>query len=323
MSDVITMSEVRAAAERLAGVAHRTPVLTSRTLDRRTGATLLLKAENFQRAGAFKFRGAYNKIAGLDADGLARGVLAWSSGNHAQAVALASTLLGTKATVLMPNDAPTAKRDAAASYGATIVGYDRYLDDRDSMGRFLAEEGGLTPVPPYDDPAVIAGQGTAALELIEDAGPLDCLVVPISGGGLIAGSGIAARALLPAVELIGVEPRAGDDTARSLAAGERVRIAIPDTIADGLRVVVPGELTFAINKHVVDEILLVDDAALVSTMALLFDRLKIVVEPSGACALAAVLADPDRFAGRRVGIVLSGGNVGVERFASLLADAGR
>ncbi|MEU0478335.1 pyridoxal-phosphate dependent enzyme [Streptosporangium sp. NPDC006013] len=315
---LITISDVRAAAGRISGVAHRTPVLTSRTLDQLTNAAVLLKGENLQRAGAFKFRGAYNKIATLSDDELARGVCTWSSGNHAQAVALASALVGTKATVLMPEDAPSAKRAATEGYGATVVTYDRYRQDREVLARELAEERGLVPVPAFDDPMVMAGQGTAALELIEDAGAIDTLVVPVSGGGLMAGCGTAARALLPNVELIGVEPAAGDDTARSLAAGERVRIDVPHTIADGQQVEIPGALTFEVNRRQVDEILLVSDEALIATMAFLFERLKIVVEPSGASALAAVLTDPDRFAGRRVGVVLSGGNVDMDRFTSLI-----
>jgi threonine dehydratase len=318
---VIGLDDVKAAAERLSGVAHRTPVLTSRTLDRRTGAELLLKAENLQRGGAFKFRGAYNRISTMSPDELARGVCAWSSGNHAQAVALSAALVGTRATILMPGDAPPAKRAATEGYGATVVTYDRYQEDRDSLAHALTRERDLVAVPPFDDDLVMAGQGTVALELIEDAGPLDVLVVPVSGGGLIAGCGTAARALLPDVELIGVEPAAGDDTKRSLAAGRRIRIPVPRTIADGLQVEVPGSLTFEINRRQVDDVLLVEDQALVDAMALLFERLKVVVEPSGAIGLAAVLADPERFAGRRVGVVLSGGNVGLDRFAELVGRA--
>ena len=302
-------------------MAHRTPVLTSRTLNSRCGATVLLKAENLQRAGAFKFRGAYNKISRLSTDELARGVCAWSSGNHAQAVALSAALLGTRATILMPEDAPPVKRAATEGYGATVVSYDRYRQDRDALARELTEQRGLVPVPPFDDPLVMAGQGTAALELIEDAGPLDVLVVPVSGGGLIAGCGTAARGLLPDVELIGVEPQAGDDTKQSLTAGRRVRIPVPRTIADGMQVESPGELTFEVNRRQVDDILLVDDQALIDTMGMLFDRLKTVVEPSGASALAAVLTHRERFAGRRVGVVLSGGNVGLDRFVALIGHA--
>lgn len=314
---MITIDDVRAAAARLEGVAHRTPVLTSRTLDGRTGATVLLKAENLQRAGAFKFRGAYNRISTLSAGELARGVCTWSSGNHAQAVALASSLHGTEATILMPEDAPAAKRAATEGYGATVLTYDRYREDRESRAGELAEERGLVPVPAFDDPLVMAGQGTAALELLEETGPVDVLVVPVSGGGLIAGSGTAARALLPGVELIGVEPVAGDDTARSLAAGQRVRIPVPHTIADGQQVEMPGALTFEVNRRQIDGILLVDDDSLVAAMAFLFERLKVVVEPSGVSALAAVLSHADTFAGRRVGVILSGGNVGLERFSAL------
>ena len=318
---MIVLDDVAAAAERLAGVAHRTPVLTSRTLDERCGATVLLKAENMQRAGAFKFRGAYNRISTLSGEELARGVCTWSSGNHAQAVALSAALVGTRATILMPEDAPGAKRAATEGYGATVVTYDRYREDRDALAQELTRERNLVPVPPFDDAMVMAGQGTAALELIEDAGPLDVLVVPMSGGGLMAGCGTAARALLPDVELIGVEPAAGNDTQRSLAAGKRVRIPVPRTIADGLQVETPGALTFEVNRRQVDEVLLVDDQALIDTMALLFERLKTVVEPSGACALAAVLGNPERFAGRRVGVVLSGGNVGLDRFSALIGRA--
>ena len=318
---MIGFEDVKAAAARLAGVAHRTPVLTSRTLDERTGATVLLKAENLQRAGAFKFRGAYNRISQLSDEELARGVCAFSSGNHAQAVALSAALVGTPATVLMPEDAPAAKRAATEGYGATVITYDRFREDRDALAGELTRERDLVLVPPYDDELVMAGQGTAALELIEDAGPLDVLVVPMSGGGLMAGCGVAARALLPGVELIGVEPSAGDDTKRSLAAGERVRIATPRTIADGLRVDTPGALTFEVNRRQVDDVLLVDDNAIVETMAVLFERLKIVVEPSGAIALAAVLGDRERFAGRRVGVVLSGGNVGLDQFRDMVGRA--
>jgi threo-3-hydroxy-L-aspartate ammonia-lyase len=314
---VIAIADVRDASDRLDGIAHRTPVLTSRTLDARTGATVLLKAENMQRGGAFKFRGALNKICSLAADELARGVCAWSSGNHAQAVAIAASLVGTKATVLMPEDAPASKRAATEEYGARVVTYDRYRENREVKAKKLAEEQSLVAVPAFDDPLVMAGQGTAALELIEDAGPVDTLVVPVSGGGLIAGCGVAARALLPNVELIGVEPVAGDDTARSLAAGHRVRIPVPRTIADGQQVEQPGVLTFEVNRRQVDEILLVDDSSIIATMVFLFERLKIVVEPSGASALAAVLSNAGRFAGRRVGVIVSGGNIGVERFASL------
>lgn len=315
---LVSPDDVAAAATRLAGIAHRTPVATSRTLDELIGATVLLKTENLQRAGAFKFRGAYNKLSRLTAAELSRGVCAWSSGNHAQAVALSAALLGTHATILMPRDAPSAKRAATEGYGADVLTYDRYTEDREAIARELAEVRGLVPVPAYDDPLVMAGQGTAALELIEDGGPLDALVVPMSGGGLMAGCGTAARGLLPGVELFGAEPTAGDDTLRSLRAGERVRIPVPRTIADGQQVEIPGVLTFDVNRRQLTDVLLVDDGELVATMTLLFERLKTVVEPSGASALAAVLGNADLFRGKRVGVILSGGNIGLERFVSLL-----
>ena len=318
----LTLESIRAAAGVLQSVAHRTPVLTSSTLNDRAKADVLLKAEVFQRGGAFKFRGAYHKIASLSEHQLAGGVCAWSSGNHAQAVALAAGMLGTKATILMPQDAPAAKRAATVGYGATVVSYDRYREDREALAQNLAEERGLVPIPAYDDWMVMAGQGTTALELLLDAGALDALVVPVSGGGLMAGCGVAARGLLPEIELIGAEPEAGDDTCRSLSAGERVRIPVPRTIADGQQVDIPGQLTFEVNRRQVDDIILVSDDALIVTMRLLFERLKLVVEPSGASALAAVLSQPRRFEGRRVGVVLSGGNVGAERFAKLVAKGG-
>jgi len=318
---VVGIEAIWAAAERLDGVANRTPVVTSRTLDMWSGATVLMKAENFQRAGAFKFRGAYNKIGSLTPEQLAQGVCTWSSGNHAQAVALAASLLGTTATVLMPTDAPATKRAATEGYGASVVTYDRYSEDREALAGELATDHGLVPIPAYDDPLVMAGQGTAALELLEDVGELDVLVVPMSGGGLMAGCGTAARALLPGVELIGAEPAAGDDTKRSLTAGERVRIPVPHTIADGQQVEIPGRLTFEVNRRQVDDVLLVKDDDLVDAMRFMFERLKVVVEPSGVSALAAVLTNPDRFRGRRVGVILSGGNVGVDRFLSLLEGA--
>lgn len=312
---------VREAARRLDGIAHRTPVLTSTTLDGMSGAHLMLKAENLQRTGSFKFRGAYNAIASLSPQERERGVCAFSSGNHAQAVALASALLGTRATILMPNDAPQAKRLATEGYGARVISFDRYKDDRAALAASLSEREGLTMVHAFDNLQVMAGQGTAALELIEDTGPIDVLVVPISGGGLMAGCGTAARDLLPDVELIGVEPETADDTARSLAAGQRVRIPIPRTIADGLQADSPGELTFATNKRQLDAVVTVSDAQIVEAMRLLFERLKIVVEPSGASAIAAVLAHPDRFAGRRVGIIISGGNINADSFATLIAGS--
>jgi threo-3-hydroxy-L-aspartate ammonia-lyase len=309
---VIELGDVQAAAERIAGVAHRTPVLTSRTL----GDEILLKAECFQRAGAFKFRGAYNKLATLDPH---QDVIAFSSGNHAQAVALAAQLRGVRATIVMPEDAPAAKLDATRGYGAEVVTYDRWTEDRDAIGARLAEERGLALVKPYDDPQIMAGQGTVALELLEDVPDLDALVVPVSGGGLIAGCATVLKALSPSTRIIGVEPAAGDDHARSRAAGERVRVEIPRTIADGLGAPEPGELTWEVNRELVDDFVSVTDDELIEAMAFLFDRLKIVVEPSGAAGVAALLHE--RVPRGRIAIVLSGGNVGAARFAELIRQA--
>jgi threonine dehydratase len=316
----LSLDDVRAAAERLSGIAHRTPVLTSRTLDERTGSTAFLKAECLQRGGAFKFRGAFNMISSLGPEERERGVVAYSSGNHAQAVSLAARLLGASATILMPADTPPAKLDATRGYGAEIVTYDRYTQDREALGAALAaERGGLALVPPYEHPLIMAGQGTAALELLEDVPGLDVLLVPVGGGGLIAGCATAAKALAPAIRVIGVEPESGDDTRRSLEAGERVRIPVPRTIADGQQADIPGELTFAVNRQVVDTIVTVSDAEILDAMAFLFDRMKLVTEPSGASAAAALLAGRAEAGGARVGVVISGGNVGAARFAELMA----
>jgi len=315
---VIGIEDVRAAAARLDGVAHRTPVLTSRTLDERTGATVFLKAECLQRGGAFKFRGAYNMISSLPDDARMRGVAAYSSGNHAQAVAIASRLLGTTAVILMPADTPPAKLDATRGYGAEVITYDRYTEDREAMGAALASERGLTLVPPYEHPAIMAGQGTAALELLEEAPGLDLLLAPVGGGGLIAGCATAAKALVPGIRVVGVEPQAGDDTLRSLEAGERVRIETPRTIADGQQADIPGALTFEVNARLLDGIELVSDAEILAAMAFLFDRMKLVSEPSGASAVGALLAGRAAAAGMRVGVIVSGGNVGVARFCELL-----
>jgi len=306
---VIGPDDVRAAARLLEGVAHRTPVVTSRTL----GEGVFLKPECLQRAGAFKFRGAYYKIASLP-----RGtpVLAYSSGNHAQAVALAARLLGSQATILMPEDAPASKLAATRGYGAEVVTFDRYRDDREALADALATERGLELVRPYDDPLVIAGQGTAALELIEDAGLLDLLVVPVGGGGLIAGCATIAKELGVA-RVVGVEPEAGNDWQLSFAAGKRVAIDVPHTIADGLQTHMPGELTWAVASRLVDEIVTVTDAQIVDAMRFAFERLKLVIEPSGAVGIAALQCGA--VSGGRVGIVISGGNVGAERFAELLA----
>ncbi|WP_198668754.1 pyridoxal-phosphate dependent enzyme [Homoserinimonas sp. OAct 916] len=311
---------IEKAARQLHGVAHRTPVLTSRTLDELSGATVYLKAENFQRIGAFKFRGAYNVISRLDADELRHGVAAYSSGNHAQAVALAASMAGTQATILMPEDAPAAKIAATRGYGASVEFYDRYTGDRVALGNRLAAERGLTLVPPYEHAGIMAGQGTAALELIRETGSLDALLVPIGGGGLMAGSATAAKHLKPDIRMVGVEPTAGDDTKRSLAAGKRVRIPVPKTIADGQGAEIPGEMTFAVNQRLVDSVEVVSDQEIIDAMVFAFDRLKIVLEPSGASALAAVMNGRGFDAGARVGVILSGGNVGVERFRELTAN---
>ncbi|GHD87432.1 pyridoxal-phosphate dependent enzyme [Streptomyces naganishii] len=314
----VTLDDVRDAAERIKGVAHRTPVLRSRTLDALVGAEVLVKCENFQRVGAFKFRGAYNAASRLSLEQLAKGIAAYSSGNHAQAVALAARELGTTAVILMPEDTPRSKREATAGYGAEVVTYDRYTGDRVALGEALAAERGLALIPPYEHPHVIAGQGTAALELIEEAGHLDALVVPVGGGGLVAGSATAGKGLLPGLRVIGVEPEHGDDTKRSLEAGRRVAVPVPRTIADGQAADIPGELTFSVNRRLVNGIALVDDDQIREAMRFAFERLKIVVEPSGASALAALLAHRVDRVPPRVGVILSGGNIDTERFTDIL-----
>ncbi|MFD6037555.1 threonine ammonia-lyase [Streptomyces griseoincarnatus] len=318
----ITLDDVRSAAARLHGVAHRTPVLRSRTLDALVGAEVHLKCENFQRVGAFKFRGAYNTVSRLPPDRLSRGVVAYSSGNHAQAVALAARELGTTAVVVMPEDAPPSKRAATEGYGAEVVSYDRYTGDRAALAESLATERGLTLVPPYDHPHVIAGQGTAALELLEETGELGALIAPVGGGGLIAGSATAVKGLYPATRVVGVEPEAGDDTRRSLEEGRRVTVPVPRTIADGQAVPTPGELTFAVNRRLLDGVVLVDDEAIEEAMRFAFTRLKIVLEPSGATPLAALLTGRAGLLPPRVGLILSGGNIDAERFARLCAPGG-
>jgi len=312
---------VEAAAGVLRGVAHRTPVLTSSTLDERLGARVFAKAECFQRVGAFKFRGAYNAISRLTPEQRDRGVAAYSSGNHAQAVALAAALHGTQATILMPEDAPGPKLAATRGYGAKVVTYDRYREERTTLGEALASDGGLALIPPFDHVDVMAGQGTVALELVEQAGPVHTLVVCVGGGGLISGCATVAKAQDPPARVVGVEPEAGDDVTRSLAAGRIVEIPTPRTIADGQQTTAPGQLTFAVMHERVDEMVLVSDAQIVDAMRFAFERLKVVLEPSGACALAALLAGAVDVHGQRVGVVLSGGNVGADRFASLLSGA--
>jgi threonine dehydratase len=316
---VISLDDVQAAAQRLEGVAHRTPVITGRSLDEATGAgRVLLKAENLQRVGAFKFRGAFNAVAAMAPAERARGVATVSSGNHAQALSLAARLHEVPAVILMPDDAPPGKLAATRGYGAEVVLFDRYAGDREALLAELVAERGLTPVHPYDEPLVMAGQGTTALELLEDAGGLDVLLVCLGGGGLLAGCATAVKALSPDTRVIGVEPEAGDDFVRSLAAGERVRIEVPRTIADGQQLPLPGELTFPVIQRLVDEVVTVSDAEIVDAMRLLFERAKTVAEPSGASAFAALLAGRIDAAGQRVGVTISGGNVTAERFAELV-----
>ena len=320
MATTPQIDDVRRAAARLAGVAHRTPVVRSRTLDARLGARVTLKAEGLQRAGAFKFRGAYNAVATLTEAGPLKGVCAASSGNHAQALALSARLCATRATILMPHDAPAAKRAATEGYGAEVIGFDRYAGDRDALQTQLAADRGLEIVPAYDDPRVIAGQGTVALELLEDAGEeLDLLVVPVGGGGLISGCAIVAAALSPATRVVGVEPLASDDVARSKASGRREQVTVGPTIADGQQLATPGELTWPIIDALVDEVVTVSDHEIVTAMRLLFERCKLVAEPSGASALAALLAGTIPAAGLHVAVVLSGANIDAARFAELVS----
>ncbi|HET8575763.1 MAG TPA: pyridoxal-phosphate dependent enzyme [Methylomirabilota bacterium] len=315
----LTLDDVKAAAARLKGRIHRTPVLTSRSLDEATGYSVFLKCENLQRAGAFKIRGALNKLLTLSPEELRRGVVAFSSGNHAQGVALAARLTGTTALILMPIDAPALKLAATRGYGAEVVSYDRQTEDREARARLLVEQTGRVLVPPYDDPAIMAGQGTAALELLEDAGELDALLTPIGGGGLMAGCSTVARAMSPAMKIFGVEADTANDTFLSLRKGERVSIPPPPTIADGIRNLSPGVLTFPILKRNLTDVLLVSDREIADAVRFLLLRGKILVEPTGAVPAAALLAGRLPLAkGARVGVVLSGGNVDPELLAGLL-----
>jgi threonine dehydratase len=309
---VITEADVRDAAARLAGVAEVTPVLQADAVP-----GLFVKAECFQRTGSFKFRGAYNRMAQLTDDERARGVAAFSSGNHAQAVALAAREVGTTAVILMPHDAPETKVAATIGYGAEVVRYDRYTENRDDLGRNLAEERRRVLVPPFDDARIMAGQGTAALELLDEVPDLDALVVPVGAGGLVSGCATIAKARRPSIRVIGVEPAAGDDVRRSVAAGHPVSIEVPRTIADGQQTTRPGDLTFAVIRELVDDIVLVSDEQIVDAMRVYRDGFDVVAEPSGACALAAVLAGLVGDGGR-VGVVLSGGNVDPDRYDALL-----
>jgi threo-3-hydroxy-L-aspartate ammonia-lyase len=300
-------------------VAHRTPIVTSRTLDERCGARIFVKCENLQRMGAFKFRGAYNFLATLTPQERGRGVVAFSSGNHAQGVALAARLLGVSATIVMPTDAPAVKLNATREYGAEVVFYRREEANREAIAGEIVARSGATLVPPFDDARIAAGAGTAALELLEDAAPLEAIVVPLGGGGLIAGTAIAADAFDTSIAIYGVEPEAGDDFAQSLRCGERVTIAVPQTIADGLQTTAPGELTLAIAREHVRDVVTVTDEQLREAMRFAFARLKLVIEPSGAAALAALLHRRiSGLAEKRVGAIVSGGNIDPARYAQLL-----
>lgn len=313
-----TYADVRAAALRLQNVVRRTPVITSHTLDRLTGSSAFLKAENLQRMGAFKFRGAYNRLAQLTAAEREGGVVAFSSGNHAQGVALAARILGVNATIVMPSDAPVSKLAGTRGYGAEVILYDRATMNRSELAAGIAAERGATLVPPYDDPQIIAGQGTLALELIEETGPLDVLLVCLGGGGLLSGCALAATAMSPGIEVWGVEPAAGDDWVQSLARNERVEIPVPKTIADGMQTQQPGELTWPIVRALCAGVVTVTDDELREAMRFAFERLKIVIEPSGAAALAALLTEKVDVRGKRVGVTLSGGNVDASTFAQLI-----
>ena len=318
---MLDYADIEAAAKRLHGVAHRTPVLTSSTLDRRLGMQVYLKAENLQRMGAFKFRGGYNAVNVLDDAQRARGVVAFSSGNHAQAVALAARLHGCRATIVMPHDAPPAKLEATRGYGAEVVLYDRYTQDRAAIAQALVAERGAALIPPFDHLAVMAGQGTAALELIDDAGPLDALIVCAGGGGFLSGCAVAARHRLPAIEIYGAEPANGNDLQQSLRSGCIVSIDVPRTICDGQQTQAVGRQPFEVIRALVRDVLTATDREVVEAMRFAFERMKIVLEPSGACALAALMAHREQFAGRRVGVTLSGGNIDLARFAALLSGA--
>jgi threonine dehydratase len=319
---VLTIDDVRAAAAGLSGVAHRTPVVTSRTLDRAVGARVRLKCESFQRGGAFKFRGAYNFLRSLSPGERGRGVCAVSSGNHAQAVAIAAGELGVRAAILMPEDAPRVKLEATAGYGAEVVTYDRYRTPPVVAGARFAEERGMTFVPAYDDPRIAAGAGTGALELLEDGGPAQVVVVPIGGGGVMSGWATVVKALDPRTRVVGVESAANGSTRRSMEAGQRVTVELRPHLADGQMLTTPGELTFEVMRRLVDEVVLVTDEEILAAMAFLFDRLKLVTEPSGATATAALLAGHVKPAGD-VAALISGGNVGVRRFAELASAASR
>ncbi|WP_176326998.1 threo-3-hydroxy-L-aspartate ammonia-lyase [Burkholderia vietnamiensis] len=315
-----TYDDVAAAAARLQGHAHRTPVMTSSTLDDALGAQVFFKCENLQRMGAFKFRGAFNALSRFDATQRRNGVVTFSSGNHAQAIALSARMLGIPATIVMPQDAPAAKMAATRGYGGNVVTYDRYTEDREQIGRELAEKHGLTLIPPYDHADVIAGQGTAAKELFDEVGPLDAVFAPLGGGGLLSGTALATRALSPQAKLYGVEPEAGNDGQQSFRSGAIVHIDTPRTIADGAQTQHLGNLTFQILRRDVDDILTATDAELVDSMRFFATRMKLIVEPTGCLSLAAARKMKDELAGKRVGIVISGGNVDLANFAALVSS---
>jgi threonine dehydratase len=315
---MLSLDDVRAAAQRLHGVANRTPIITSRTLDELVGSSVFLKAECFQRTGAFKFRGAFNSVASLDEEERQPGVVAYSSGNHGQAVALSASLHGVPSTIVMPSDAPAGKLAATRGYGAEVVEYDRYGEDRAAIAAAVASEHGRYVIPPFDHWPVMAGAGTTALELFDSLHTLDTLIAPVGGGGLISGCSTVAKAL-GATRVVGVEPESGNDVQQSLASGSIVTIETPKTIADGQQTTAPSERTFSVIRERVDEIVLVTDDEIVAAMRFAFERLKIVLEPSGATGLAAVLAHKSELVGKKVGVLLTGGNVDLETFTQLLS----
>ncbi len=314
----ISFADVTAAAGRIEGIAHRTPVMTSTTADALTGAQLFFKCENLQRMGAFKFRGAYNAIAQFNLEQLQRGAIAYSSGNHAQAIALSARLLGTQAVIVMPSDAPQVKIAATREYGAKVILYNRATESREEIGNRLAAERGLTLLPPFDHPHIMAGQGTAALELFAEVGALDMLLMPTGGGGLLAGCAVVAKHLYPHCQVIGVEPTGGNDAQQSLRSGQIVPISLPNTIADGAQTMRIGDYTFPVMQQLVDDIVTVNDTELVEAMKFLASRMKLVVEPTGCLGAAAVFANKLAVAGKKIGIMLSGGNIDLTRFAELV-----
>jgi threonine dehydratase len=322
MLELPTYDDVVAAARRLEGHAHRTPVLRSATADRLAGAELFFKCENFQRMGAFKFRGAYNALAKFSPDQRKAGVVAFSSGNHAQAIALSAKLLGLPAAILMPLDAPQAKIDATRAYGGEVILFDRYTQDREALTAQLAAQRGMTVVPPFNHPDVMAGQGTAARELLEDVGELDVMLVPLGGGGLLSGTALATRTLSPRCELYGVEPEAGNDAQQSLQAGHIVSIPTPQTLADGAQTQQLGSLTFEVIRRDVKGVVTASDAQLVEAMRFFAERMKMVVEPTGCLGLAAACHAGLELKGKRVGVIISGGNVDLARYAQLMATPG-